>query len=379
MILGEPTPSVDATLIGVSVIGEGPLAKVWAGSLARVSGARLLSDAAPGTEGTTQRAGPADLAGLSEQPAARGVVLAGPAADFYASAKRALLAGEHVLHGGPFLLRTHQVATLIELARRQRLLLVFREDRRHQSAFAFLARMVSGAHPFWPPVYARSLRTMPPEAEVDHQVDALAAVEIAAMVRLLGSPEAVAAVGCRHKGGRGLDAAFLTLFYGNGPVAQVTVSLAEATSAAELTVVAGDRTLTLDDFDLRAPFKLAALPQEPGFSRRSASPGLMQTLDEHLVPKTSVRDPVVEQAAAFVEAIASKDLGGSNASLWAQVALVWETALESMALDGRPVALPWWPSRPRHKKAPPLRVIEGGGSGCGAAEEQRPVFTLVRR
>lgn len=376
MILGEPALSAGATMIGISVIGEGPLATAWAASLGRVSGARLLSDAAPGTEGRTQRTGPADLAALLESPAAQGVVLAGPTPDLYALAKHALLAGKHVLHGGPFLLRTHQVATLSDLAQRQGLLLAFREDRAHHPAFAFLARMVGGAHPFWPPVYARSLRTMPPETEAGHQVDALAAAEIAAMVKLLGSPGAVAAVGCRREGGRGLDAAFLTLFYGSGPIAQMTVSLAEATPAAELTVVAGGRTLTLDDFDLRAPLKVAALPQEAGFSRRSASPGLMQTAGEHLVPKAPVRDLVVEQARAFVEALASKDLGGSNASLWVQVALVWETALESMAQDGRPVTLPWWPSRPGHKKAPPLRVIEGGGSG-GAAE-QRPVLTLVR-
>jgi len=375
-MLGEPALSAGATMIGISVIGEGLLAAAWAGSLARVSGVRLLGDAAPGTEGRTQRTGPADLAALLESPAAQGVVLAGPSPDLYALAKHALLAGKHVFHGGPFFLRTHQVATLSELARRQGLLLAFREDRAHHPAFAFLARMVSGAHPFWPPVYARSLRTMPPEPEMSHQVDALAAAEIAAMVRLLGSPRSVTAVGCRREGGRGLDAAFLTLFYGSGPTAQMIVSLAEATPAAELTVVAGGRTLTLDDFDLRAPLKVATLPQEAGFSRRSASPGLMQTAGEHLVPNAPVRDPVVEQARAFVEAIVSKDLGGSNASVWVQVALVWETALESMALDGRPVALPWWPSRPGHEKAPPLRVIEGGGSGSAAAE-QRPVLTLV--
>jgi predicted dehydrogenase len=378
MMLGEPALSAGATMIGISVIGEGPLATAWTGSLARVSGARLLSEAAPGSEGRTQRTGPANLTALLEQPAAQGVVLAGPAPDLYALAKHALLAGKHVLHGGPFLLRTHQVATLRELARRQGLLLAFREDRAHHPAFAFLARMVSGAHPFWPPVYARSLRTMPPEPEVGHQVDALAAAEIATMVRLLGPPGTVAAVGCRGEEGRGLDTAFLTLFYGSGLIAQVTVSLAEATPAAELTVVAGGRTLTLDDFDLRAPFKVAALPQETGFSRRSASPpGLMQTAGEHLVPNVPVTDPMVEQARAFVEAIASEDLGGSNASLSAQVALVWETALESITQDGRPVELPGWPSRLGHEKAPPLRVIEGGGSG-GAAE-QRPVLTLIRR
>ena len=376
-MLEEPALSAGATMIGISVIGEGPLATAWAGSLAQVSGVRLLGDAAPGTEGRTQRTGPADLAALLESPAAQGVVLAGSTPDLYALAKHALLAGKHVLHGGPFLLRTHQVTTLSELARRQGLLLAFREDRAHHPAFAFLARMVGGASPFWPPVYARSLRTMMPEPEMGHQVDTLAAAEIAAMVRLLGSPGAVATVGCRRKGGRGLDAAFLTLFYGSGPIAQVTVSQTEATPAAELTVVAGDRTLTLDDFDLRAPFKVAALSQETDFSRRSSSPGLMPTADEHLVPNAPIKDPLLEQARAFVEAIASKDLASSNASLWVQVALVWETALESMALDGRPVALPWWLSHPGHEKAPPLRVIEGGGSG-GAAAEQRPVLTLVR-
>ncbi len=376
-MLREPAPSAGATMIGINVIGEGPLAAAWAGSLARVSGVRLLGNTAPGPEGRTQRTGRADLAALLESPGAEGMVLAGPIPDLYALTKHALLAGKHVLHGGPFLLRTHQVAALTELARRQGLLLAFREDRAHHPAFSFLARMVSGASPFWPPLYARSLRTTAPEPELAHQVDTLAAAEIAAMVRLLGSPGAVATVGCRREGGRGLDAAFLTLLYGSGPTAQVTVSLAEAAPAAELTVVAGGRTLTLNDFGRRAPLRVAALSQEAGSSRRSSPPGPAPAADEHLVPNAPVKDPLVEQAGAFAEAIATKDLSRSNASLWMQVALVWETALESMALGGRPVALPWWPSRPGHEKAPPLRVIEGGGSS-GAAADQRPALTLVR-
>jgi predicted dehydrogenase len=207
-------------------------------------------------------------------------------------------------------------------------------------------------------------------------VDALAATEIATILRLAGLPQAVAATACRREGSGPLEAVFLTLFYASGLTALAIVSMAEASPRAELTVVTEGRTLTLDEDDLRATLRIA-LPRHPLGSSRTVSPEPgVESTGEHSLPQAVPTDPFEGQARAFIEAVASGDAGTGNASLWCQVALVWETARESMTLGGAPVVLPPWSSLTKHERAPPLRLMEGGGSS-GAAARRRPTLTLV--
>lgn len=373
MILREPPPAADSSMIGISIIGEGPLAGEWACALAQTRDARLLRSGATGEPWAWS----GDIAPILEQPAVEAVVLADPLSDVCGLARRALLAGKHVLCGGPFLLGTGQTAMLAYLARRLNLVLAFREERVHQPAFAFLARMVGEGDPLWPPLYIRCLRVASPHVASGHQVDALAATEIATILRLTGEPpQAVSATGCRRGGGGPLEAAFLTLFYASGLTALAIVSAVEASPTAEVTVVAQGRTMTLDEHDLRASLRISRPGHVLSYSRTVPSKRWMDTASEHSLPQAAPTDPLEEQAKAFVEGVSSGDASTSNASLWCQVALVWETARESMTLGGAPAVLPPWPSHAEHEKAPPLRVIEGGGSS-GTAVGQRPALRLV--
>jgi hypothetical protein len=64
-------------------------------------------------------------------------------------------------------------------------------------------------------------------------------------------------------------------------------------------------------------------------------------------------------AEAFVTAVRARDVTASNARSFATAALVFETARESVARWGEPVALPQ--SEPAITARPELRVIHGGG------------------
>jgi predicted dehydrogenase len=372
MILQEPPPAARSNMVGICIIGQAPLAGRWARSLDQAGGARLLRHGPSGEPWAPS----GDMAPLLEHPAVEAVILADPLADVYGLAKRALLAGKHVLCGGPFLLGTGQMAMLTSLARRLNLVLAFRDERAHQPAFAFLARMVGEGDPLWPPLYIRCLRSASPGAADGHQVDALAATEIAAILRLAGDPRAVAATGCRGGGGGSLEAAFLTLLYGSGLTALAIVTVAEASPTADLTVVADGRTMTVEEHGQRATLRVALCTRVLDSSRTAPSDSWMETTDEHTLPQATATDPLEEQARTFIEGVASGGASTGNASLWRRVALVWETARESMTLGGAPVVVPRWPSHTEHGEAPPFRVIEGGGSS-GAAARRRPTLTLV--
>jgi predicted dehydrogenase len=372
MILQEPPPAARCNMAGIFIIGEAPLAGRWARALAQAGDARLLH---PGPSGEPW-APSGDIAPFLEQPAVEAVILADPLADAYGLARRALLAGKHVLCGGPFLLGTGQTAMLTSLAQRRNLVLAFRDERAHQPAFAFLARMVGDGDALWPPLYIRCLRTASPSAADGRQVDALAATEIAAILRLAGDPQAVAATGCRGRRGGPLEAAFITLSYGSGLTALAIVSAAEASPTAELTVVADSRTMTLEEHDQRATLRVAPCTHVLNSSRTAPSESRTETANGHALAQGAPTDPFEEQARIFIEGVASGGASIGNVSLWHRVALVLETARESMTLGGAPVAPPRWPSRAGHEKAPPLKVIEGGGSNRAAAR-RRPALTLV--
>ena len=119
MILQEPSPAVRSNMIGICIIGQAPLAGRWARALDQAEGARLVRSGPLGEPW----APPDDMAPLLEHPATEAVILADPFADVYSLARRALLAGKHVLFGGPFLLGANQTAMLASLARRLNLAL----------------------------------------------------------------------------------------------------------------------------------------------------------------------------------------------------------------------------------------------------------------
>lgn len=226
----------------------------------------------------------------------------------------------------------------------------------------FLERMVGGEEPFWRPLYLRSFRALGPTASV--RVDEVAIEELAVCDSLLaGDPQCVTTVASRCPKSGEVRALFLTVEYGDGRVAQCTVSVAEAANARRLVVAMQDRTVILDDQDRASPVRILGEGEQDLLGERASA------LDG------PAADSVAAEMESFLAAVAAGDLSASNGARWTRVAGLWWAARQSMSFGG-PVEVLKGPIRPVRREPPPLRVIEGGGKKTQVAKE-RPPLTLV--
>ena len=301
------------------------------------------------------------------------LVLTTGAGDPFARAKEALLADTPVLYAAPFLLSPWQAGILDELSRRQGCLLRFVEPFRYRPGFTFLHRLLAGEEPFWRPLYLRTLRLAQPDGPA--RIDQLATEELAICETLLNdSPRWVSAVASRRDEVAEVCAVFLTLHDSDGPLAQCTISLAEANSAHQLVAVTASRTVILDDLDPVAPLRiegggapeLCAEGPPPVPPRQGGAEG-----------PPAGPDPVAEEANRFLGAVAAGDRAPANGARWTRVAALWWAARQSLS-SGGPMEVPSPALRPGDAEPPPLRVIRGGGRPAPAAW-QRPPLTVVAR
>jgi predicted dehydrogenase len=336
-----------ARRLRIAVIGEGAHARAWASAL------RARAHVVPPPQ---------------ELPGGLDALLLAPGAhDPFARAKEALEAGLPVLYAAPFLLNPWQAARLSVLAARKRTLLRFIEPFQYRTGFPFLRRLLQGREPFWKPRYLRILCLAGSEARIDE----LATEQLAVCDALLNDePRHVTAAAVRRDDLGDVCAAFLTLQYEGGALVQCTVSLAEAETGRQLVAVAPGRTIVLDDLDPVASVRIAGGEHE--VLAHAAGPHAERG---HKLLARSDADPVEEEAARFVEAVASGSLSLANGQRWARVAAIWWAARQSMSFDG-PVEVPAALLQLRDTEAPPLTVIEGGGKTVRTARP-RPALTVV--
>jgi hypothetical protein len=294
---------------------------------------------------------------VSEPEDGLDAVFVGPGAvDPFARAREALQGGLAVLWAAPFPLSPWQAAALRDLALRERLLLRFAEPFRHRPGFAFLRRLLSGSEPFWRPLYLRTLRL----GHTGGHIDELATDELASTLGLLDRPvRSVNASAARRDETGDVCAAFLGLEFEGGPHLQCTVSLGEALEGRQLVAAMPGRTVVLDE--LGAVASLRILGGEEGADRVLPAPA---------------SDPLAEEAAGFLRALADGDLAYGNGARWTRVAAVWWAARQSMSF-GATTEVPVPPVRAGQTEPPPLRVIEGGGHTTRAGG--RPPLVVLSR
>jgi hypothetical protein len=155
-------------------------------------------------------------------------------------------------------------------------------------------------------------------------------------------------VSCRALREREGDAGalFMSLWDARGASVQCTVTALESGPEREALVVAGPRqfnlanTLSVTDAD------------RPG----RATPGTVRKQE-----LTEASDSLLLNDAALFLAEPAARHAAADAGAWVQAALLWETARESMNLNGSPIRVPERTPLTR-TNPPPLRLIQGGGS-----------------
>lgn len=297
------------------------------------------------------------------------IIVAPGTADPFARTKEALQAGLHVLYAAPFLLSPWQASALNELSNRQKRLLRFTEPFQYRPGFSFLQRLLKGSEPLWQPLYLRMLRLAEPGGA--GRIDELATEELALVEALLAeTPRTVTAAAGRRDEAGDVCAVVLILQYGDGPLVQCTISLAEATEKKQLVAVTPNRTLIMNDEPPTASLKIVAEDGEHDLAARETELAAGEGTG------TSERYPVdvsMEETRRFLDAVAARDLSAGNGERWLRVASLWWAARQSLTFDG-PAAVPFL----TETEPPPLRVIQGGGKSSRAAG-RRPTLTVVAR
>ncbi len=304
--------------------------------------------------------GRAELRSSLDEPGVAAAVVAPSAHDPFSHAREALLADIPVLYAAPFHLSPWQASVLNELSSRRGRILRFIEPFRYQTGYSFLQRLLEGREPFWRPLYIRSLFSTRPQAQV--RIDDLATEEMALYDSLLDAePIRASAVAVHRDETAQVCAASITVEYNGGPPLHSIVSLAEASDAHQLVVVASERTVVLDQVDDRVPLRIVGADSEGhdvSFGRENSG--------------SEQGDPFAQELDRFLDAVDAGDISLRNGARWSRVAATWWAARQSMSFGGSVDV----PKLQRTTNPPPLTVIEGGGHASRPAG-RRPALTVV--
>ncbi len=336
----------------VALLGEGERAQRWACALRERVALRPLPEQLPG-----------EIDAL---------VLAPGASDAFARAKEALLARVPVLYAAPFLLSPWQAGFLDGLSRRQRCLLRFVEPFQYRRGFAFLRRVLDGKEPLWRPLYVRTLCLAQPDRQT--RIDELATEELAICDTLLGGrARSVTAAASRRDDAGDVCAVFLVLHTNEGPLAQCTISLAEATAARQLVAVTSHRTVIMDDLDPVTSVRIVGDGEHELFvGDQMAAPSSRHGRERMLASASG--DIAGREVKRFLDDLTAGGTASANSDRWVRVAALWWAARQSMSF-GEPIEIP---IEFGEAEPPPLRVIQGGGKTV-RTDRQRPALTVVAR
>ncbi len=379
-------------MLRIGVAGCGPRGQSYVRSLAQIDRARIVAAgdlryplALEMSRLVPDLALERDAAALFSRSDLDAVVLTDPVGDLFPSIRRALLCNKHVLASTVSSISSRQLQELSRLARRRSRLLMFTEERLFHPALVFLRRMFSTRSGLWHPCYLRAL-SIPGASHGDGlPIAALAAEELALCVRLLeANPVAVSAIAYHTTGHAEPAAAFINLSYPEGKVASLQVSLTETQEARQWALVTTSKTILVDECDLRAPLKItspsSALAADSLLRADPPVPISDWPGESTITPPVMSVDTRVEQCRHFVETVIKRDLDQSNASFWAEVALAWEAAQQSMALSGVPVSVAGTSGSEMEQARgrPKLKLIRGKGAGK-ISGDKKPALTLVSR
>jgi predicted dehydrogenase len=154
------------------------------------------------------------------------------------------------------------------------------------------------------------------------------------------APIEVSAVGHGYLGRPLQDVAFLTLGYPNGVLANVHVSWLDPVKVREMTAVGEKKMVVWNDLSAIGPIRIFDRGVVRG--RRYADFGDFQLLARQgdvIIPHVTMEEPLRAQARHFVAAVASGDVGVSDARFGLGVVQALAAADRSMAKGGTPVAI----------------------------------------
>ncbi|HTA21835.1 MAG TPA: Gfo/Idh/MocA family oxidoreductase [Polyangia bacterium] len=331
--------------IGVGVVGAGPWGLNVARAFARAKGARLrvIADldaerrARAGQTLDGNGVGVALVSDVDDVLAMSDVAAVAVAVDsprHHAVAKRALLAGRHVLVEKPMALSVADGAELVELAARAGRVLMVGHVLLHHPGIE-RARAIVASGELGRILYLHATRvgfgTVRPGESVWWSIGPH---DIAAAIHLFdATPTTVSATGAGYLQLRQHDVTFATLTFADGRLAHVHVSWLAPEKRRLLTVVGSHKMLTFDETDRERPLRV----HDRAFVPAAARTGFIGRAGEIEVPALPALEPLLVECEHFVDCVARGGRARGDGAHALAVLRVLAAGERSMRAGGAPV------------------------------------------
>ncbi|MFO7167532.1 MAG: Gfo/Idh/MocA family oxidoreductase [Chloroflexota bacterium] len=337
-------------MLGIGVIGYGYWGPNWVRNFAELPDARLVavSDLRPDRLALAARRFPAirtttDVRELLADPAVDAVVIATPVSTHYELASLALRAGKHVLVEKPLTPTVEQGLRLAEEAERRGLVLMVDHTFVYTSAVRKIKELAADGM-LGELYYYDSVRVN--LGLFQHDVNVLwdlAVHDLSIMDYLIDArPVAVSATGMAHVSGRAEDIAYLTCFFEGTLIAHIHVNWL-APVKVRRTLLAGARQMIVYD-DLEPSEKVKVYDR--GITLNDAPEGLYRMLVDYRLgdvwaPQLKIGEALQTEAQHFVDCVTRGRRPDTDGAAGLRVVHILETATQSLARRGEPVALQW--------------------------------------
>jgi predicted dehydrogenase len=263
-----------------------------------------------------------------------GVVIATIAPTHFDVARKAILAGKHVMVEKPMTLTTGDATELTELAQKRHRVLMVGHLLEYHPIIRYIRGMIeSGEMGELHCLYQQRLNLGTIRAD-ENAWWSLAPHDISVANRLLGAaPISVQCRGQNVVNPNIADVVFATLEYPGGKLAHVHVSWLDPHKSRKLVVVGSKKMVVFDD---TAAEKLVI--HDKGFAKNGDLITLRQ--GESVVPKLDAAEPLALEAQHFVDCIRTGNRPISDGVAGTQVVSVLEFGQRSLDQGGAVVAIP---------------------------------------
>jgi predicted dehydrogenase len=333
-------------MVGIGLVGCGQWGQNYLRSFAELDTAQVVAacDESEARLAQVRRRAPyatqySGLDQILQDDAVNAVVVATPTATHYNVASEVLQSGRHCLVEKPMTTTVAEAEALRDTANQAGRLLMVGHIFRHNAAVNYVRRLISDGE-IGDVLYLYLTRTNlgPIRSDVNVVWD-LMTHDVSIVYHLMNrTPEWVSAQGASFLDPAVEDAAFATLGFEGGEVANIRASWLDPRKVREITVVGSRRMVVVDDMD-PAPVRIydKGAAREPSYENFGEFK-LVTRSGNVVIPAIAPSEPLRNQCQHFVDSInrGHVELGDAEDGIRVVRTLVGINA--SMAAQGAPVA-----------------------------------------
>jgi UDP-2-acetamido-3-amino-2,3-dideoxy-glucuronate N-acetyltransferase len=262
------------------------------------------------------------------------VVIAAPAAQHYAIAKKALLAGKDVFVEKPLALRIQDGEELLELAKKQSRILMVGHLLHYHPAITELKRLIQCGE-LGRVEYISSSRLNLGKLRTEEDILwSFAPHDISAILHLLGeSPVRVAAQGANYLNHQISDVTLTVLSFASGVKAHIYVSWLHPFKEQKLIIVGSNKMAVFDDTQTET--KLVLYPHRIDWVNRIP----VARRAEGQIVDISKDEPLRLECAHFLECVKERRAPQTDGENGVAVLRVLHAAGQSIAENGQPISM----------------------------------------